>query len=85
MSTEESRFQLNGALMGFKDGSLEMVATDGHRLALIENGLVVQYLHEHDSVPWRAFDYLRCDPDGLWRWPDKPWLPLSFSLKAERR
>ncbi len=37
VSAEESRFQLNGALMKLKAGSLEMVATDGHRLALVEN------------------------------------------------
>jgi DNA polymerase-3 subunit beta len=36
VSAEESRFQLNGALLKPKDGSLEMVATDGHRLALVE-------------------------------------------------
>jgi DNA polymerase-3 subunit beta len=37
VSTEESRFQLNGALLKLKDGSLELVATDGHRLALVES------------------------------------------------
>ena len=36
VSAEESRFQLNGALLKLKDGKVEMVATDGHRLALIE-------------------------------------------------
>ena len=41
ISTEESRFQLNGALFKAKKGGggangLEMVATDGHRLALVE-------------------------------------------------
>lgn len=39
VSTEESRFQLNGALMKFGDERFEMVATDGHRLALVENRL----------------------------------------------
>jgi len=39
VSAEESRFQLNGALLKLKDGGLEMVATDGHRLALVESGL----------------------------------------------
>jgi len=39
VSAEESRFQLNGALLKLKDGSLEIVATDGHRLALVEGGL----------------------------------------------
>lgn len=36
VSAEESRFQLNGALLKAKDDALEMVATDGHRLALVE-------------------------------------------------
>ena len=39
VSAEESRFQLNGALLKLKDGGIEMVATDGHRLALVEGGL----------------------------------------------
>jgi len=39
VSAEESRFQLNGALLKLKDGGLEMVATDGHRLALVEGAL----------------------------------------------
>lgn len=37
ISAEESRFTLNGALLQFKGTSLVMVATDGHRLALVEN------------------------------------------------
>ena len=36
VSAEESRFQLNGALMKVKQGGLELVATDGYRLALVE-------------------------------------------------
>ncbi len=40
VSAEESRFQLNGALLKVKSGSLEMVATDGHRLALVESSAV---------------------------------------------
>jgi DNA polymerase III subunit beta len=37
ISTEESRYTLNGALMVIKAESLTMVATDGHRLSHIEN------------------------------------------------
>jgi DNA polymerase-3 subunit beta len=37
VSSEESRFQLNGALLKIGEGSLELVATDGHRLALVES------------------------------------------------
>jgi DNA polymerase III subunit beta len=37
ISTEESRFTLNGALLILKKGGLIMVATDGHRLAMVES------------------------------------------------
>jgi SAM-dependent methyltransferase len=47
-------------------------------------GLRIEWLHEHDCVPWRMFDCLVKDSSGLYRWPDKPWLPLAFSLSAIR-
>jgi DNA polymerase III subunit beta len=37
ISSEESRYTLNGALLVLKPESIAMVATDGHRLAHIEN------------------------------------------------
>src|SRR5207237_3883383 len=37
ISSEESRFTLNGALLVLKKGSMAMVATDGHRLAMVES------------------------------------------------
>src|ERR1051325_789607 len=37
ISSEESRFTLNGALLVLKKGSIAMVATDGHRLAMVES------------------------------------------------
>ena len=52
--------------------------------ALIEAGLTLRWLREHDAITWPAFACLVEGPDGLWRWPDRPWLPLSFSLWAER-
>jgi DNA polymerase III subunit beta len=36
ISLEESRYTLNGALLVLKPASLAMVATDGHRLAMVE-------------------------------------------------
>ena len=36
ISNEESRFTLNGALLLVRENSLIMVATDGHRLAMVE-------------------------------------------------
>jgi len=41
ISNEESRYTLNGALLMLKPESVAMVATDGHRLALIEQQLQV--------------------------------------------
>ncbi len=37
ISAEESRFTLNGALLVLRKGGLTMVATDSHRLAMIES------------------------------------------------
>ncbi|MEO7143281.1 MAG: DNA polymerase III subunit beta [Bryobacteraceae bacterium] len=36
ISAEESRFTLNGALLVLKNNGLAMVATDGHRLSMVE-------------------------------------------------
>jgi SAM-dependent methyltransferase len=53
---------------------------------LIKAGLRLDWLHEHDSVTWHMFQQLvEDDGAGQWRWPDKPWLPLAFSLQATRR
>jgi SAM-dependent methyltransferase len=51
---------------------------------LIEAGMVLRWLHDHDAIAWPAFACLIEGPDGLFRWPDRPWLPLAFSLRAER-
>ncbi len=64
VSAEESRFQLNGALLKFKASSIEMVATDGHRLALVESpleGLTEGDGSEEDSVlvPRKALQELQ--------------------------
>jgi len=47
--------------------------------------MTLNRLHEHDAVLWRMFRILGEDAAGLYRWPDKPWLPLAFSLSATRR
>ena len=51
---------------------------------LIAAGLELRWLHEHDRVPWRMFAQLVEDADGMFGWPDEPWLPLAFSLRAQR-
>ncbi len=50
--------------------------------ALMDAGLRLDWLHEHDAIVWRMFACLIEDADGLYRWPDKPWLPLAYSLRA---
>jgi SAM-dependent methyltransferase len=50
--------------------------------ALLEAGLRLDWLREHDAVTWQMFSLLVEGADGLFRWPDRPWLPLSFSLRA---
>jgi SAM-dependent methyltransferase len=53
--------------------------------SLIGAGMTLEWLHEHDAVTWRMFECLVAGADGSFRWPDKPWLPLAFSLLATRR
>ncbi|HUJ32935.1 MAG TPA: DNA polymerase III subunit beta [Candidatus Acidoferrum sp.] len=45
ISLEESRYTLNGALLVLKPSSLTMVATDGHRLAMVERD------HKFEGLP----------------------------------
>jgi SAM-dependent methyltransferase len=52
--------------------------------SLLDVELNLKWLHEHDSVPWRMFDRLIKDHTGMYRWPDRPWFPLAFSVRAER-
>jgi SAM-dependent methyltransferase len=51
---------------------------------LLAGGLRIDAFHEHDSVAWRMFGPLVEGADGQWRWPDRKWLPLSYSLRATK-
>ncbi len=51
-------------------------------MALLDAGLRLEFLQEHNHVAWKLFDCLVRDEHGGFRWPDKPWLPLSYSLRA---
>ena len=52
--------------------------------SLIDAGLRLDWLREHPAITWRMFGCLVEGEDGLYRWPDKPWLPLAFSLWATK-
>lgn len=60
ISAEESRFTLNGALLQLKGSTLTMVATDGHRLALVdlENPLAEGEANSKSLVPRKAMNEL---------------------------
>ena len=51
---------------------------------LVDAGLTLKWLREHDCLSYKRFDVLVKDANGMYRWPDQPWFPLSFSLRAER-
>ncbi len=50
ISTEESRFTLNGALLIVKDSGLIMVATDGHRLAMVESPMQIPIASQYRAL-----------------------------------
>ena len=49
-STDETRRNLQGVLFSFKEGKLTMVATDGRRLALVENEIEIPAGGERDVI-----------------------------------
>jgi DNA polymerase-3 subunit beta len=50
ISTDESRYVLNGVLLSFKESKLTMVATDGRRLALVEHEMEFPKSSEADVI-----------------------------------
>jgi SAM-dependent methyltransferase len=55
-------------------------------MALLDTGMALDLLAEHDSCPWEALPgKMREDPDGEWRLLDRPErLPLTYTLRAHR-
>jgi SAM-dependent methyltransferase len=55
--------------------------------ALLDAGMAVTALTEHDSVPWEALPGLmERTGDDEWRLADRPWrLPHSYTLQAVKR
>jgi len=53
---------------------------------LLEAGLHLDFLHEHEGLPWRYFPMMVEADDWGYRLPDgHPPMPLSFSLRASKR
>ncbi len=54
--------------------------------ALIDAGLTLDFLHEHDRLVWKLFPSMVTDEDGTERLPPEvPSLPLAFSVRATKR
>jgi SAM-dependent methyltransferase len=55
--------------------------------ALLDSGMDVTMLVEHDSVPWDALPgHMEHTEFGEWRLKDRPWrLPHSYTLQAIKR
>ena len=53
---------------------------------LLEADLRLDFLHEHERLPWRYFPMMEKAEDWGYRLPNgHPPLPLSFSLRASKR
>jgi SAM-dependent methyltransferase len=55
--------------------------------ALLNAGMEIRVLEEHDSVPWEALPGKMSKTEaGEWRLADRPWrLPHSYTLQAIKR
>ncbi len=52
---------------------------------LIDHGLRIDFLHEHEAVPWYMFPKMTPTGDRMYRLPDGyPRIPLAFSLRASK-
>ncbi len=53
--------------------------------ALIDADLKIEYLHEFDTVAWKAVAFMEPCEGGLYRLPEgMPRLPLSYSISARK-
>jgi len=60
ISTDETRYVLNGIFTSFRDGKMTLVATDGRRLAMVDADLEFPASHETDViVPTKAVTELQ--------------------------
>ncbi len=65
ISMDESRYVLNGVLLSLHDGKMMMVATDGRRLALVEEELEFPKSSECDAIlPTKAVQELLRSLEG---------------------
>jgi len=55
-------------------------------MTLLRSGLELDFLHEHEALPWRKLPMMIAHEDRMFRLPDHaPRTPLAFSLRAYKR
>lgn len=60
ISSDETRYVLNGIYFSFRDGKMTLVATDGRRLAMVDSDVDFPASHETDViVPSKAINELQ--------------------------
>jgi SAM-dependent methyltransferase len=54
--------------------------------ALLQAGLVLDFVHEHKVIHWQAFPMMIPAGNGLWKMPEgkEDYLPLMHSIKAHK-
>ena len=90
ISTDETRYVLNGILFSFKENKLTMVATDGRRLALVDLEVEFPRSQEVDIiVPTKCVTELRPYAGRRGRAEDerggKPGWPLKSATHCSSR
>ena len=54
-------------------------------MALLDRGFRLDFLHEHDRIPWRAYPWMVDAGQRMFGIPDdRPKIPLAYSLKATK-
>jgi SAM-dependent methyltransferase len=55
-------------------------------MALIDHGLSIEHIAEHEALPWPMLSMMQRGPDRLYRLPSgTPRMPLAVSLRARKR
>jgi 2-polyprenyl-3-methyl-5-hydroxy-6-metoxy-1,4-benzoquinol methylase len=83
---EDQSYAGNGAVLGNKQHFEWIHPLSDIVTALHEGGLRLDFLHEHDMLPWPGLPSMVPAPDGMYRFPDQMIAPpVAFSLGATAR
>ncbi len=87
-STEPLRFESEGSYADKSANTINNITYEWQHnlsdifMSLINNGLKIEFFHEHDFTVWQQFSWMKKCEDGYYRFDSN--IPLLFSLKAKR-